>query len=456
MKNIFLITLLLLGTAFTGFAQQTAQPVATHNFSLQDCINYAYQHQDSVVNAGLDVKSADYKVKESIGTGLPQINGSASFQDYLRPPTSVGPDFSKGFTAPIDPNAPLVPFPIGAVKYNNTYSLTATQLLFSGTFLVGLQAAKTYKELSQRNLVRSKIQTNVSVTKAYYLVLVSTEQIKLLDADISQIKHQLDETTAENKQGQAEGIDVQRTQVQYNNLVTNRANALELLTLSYQTLKFQMGMPIYTELVLTDKLEDVKLDQQLGQNTGDTTFYHNRIEYNLLETSLKLNELDVKSKKAAFLPTLNANGGFADVYQENHLKFLFNHPYPYNYIGLSLNVPIFNGNQRKYQLKESQVNVDKSRNDLENAKNAFGLQANAARFTYINSLRSLDNQKRNQQLAQEVLRVSKIKYQQGVGSNLEVTQAQTDLESADNQYIQSLYNTLISKVDMDKAYGKIQ
>ena len=136
--------LLLLGLTLSSYAQQTAPPPAAgHNFSLQDCINYAYEHQDSVVNAGLDVKSAEYKIRETKATGLPQINGSATFQDYLRPPTSVGPDFSKGFGAPTDPNAPLVPFPIGAVKYNNTYSLQGTQLLFSGTFLVGLQAAKT-------------------------------------------------------------------------------------------------------------------------------------------------------------------------------------------------------------------------------------------------------------------------------------------------------------------------
>lgn len=449
--------MLLLFIASAGYAQQAAPSATTlHNFSLQDCINYAYQHQDSIVNAGLDVKSADYKVKETIGTGLPQVNGAASFQDYLRTPTSVGPDFSKGFTAPINPNAPLVPFPIGAVKYNNTYSLTATQLLFSGTFLVGLQAAKTYKELSQRSLVRSKIQTNVNVTKAYYQVLVSNEQIKLLDANINQLKQQLDQTIQQNKQGFVEKIDVDRLTVQYNNLVTNRENTVRSLVLNYELLKFQMGMPVQQEITLTDKLESINLDQQLTQNTADTTFYRNRIEYNLLETNLKLNQLDVKNKKAAFLPTLSANGGFAGVYQENHMKFLYDHPYPYSYIGLSLNVPIFNGGQRKYQLKESQINVMKSQNDLENVKNAISLEASSSMITFQNSLESLNNQKRSRALAEEVLRVSKVKYQQGVGSSIEVTQAQTDLESADNQYIQALYNVLISKVDMDKAYGKIQ
>lgn len=457
MKNILLIPLLLICTALTSYAQQAAQPAAAHIFSLQDCIKYAYQHQDSVINAGLDVKSAEYKVKETIGTGLPQINGSASFQDYLRTPVQVGPDFSKiAQGLPFNPNAPLVPFPFGAVQYTNTLALQGTQLLFSGTFLVGLQAAKTYKELSQRNLVRSKIQINVNVTKAYYQVLVSNEQIKLQDADIAQLKQQLDQTIQQNKQGFVEKIDVDRLTVQYNNLVTTRENIIRSLALNYELLKFQMGMPIQEGLALTDKLEDVNLNQQIAQNNTDTTFYHNRVEYNLLETNLKLNQLDVKSKKAAYLPTLSANAGLATSYQENQTKYLYAHTYPYSYIGLSLNIPIFSGGQRLNQLRESQINVEKSRNDLQNVKNAINLEANSAQTTFYNSIESLNNQKRSRELAEEVLRVSKIKYQQGVGSSIEVTQAQTDLESADNQYIQALYNALISKVDLDKAYGRIQ
>ncbi|MFI5157600.1 MAG: TolC family protein, partial [Sphingobacteriales bacterium] len=357
---------------------------------------------------------------------------------------------------PANPNAPLTKYPFGAVKYNNTFSVQATQILFSGTFLVGLQAVKTYKELSQRSLIRSKIETNVNVTKAYYQVLVSNEQIKLLDANITQLKQQLDQTTQQNKQGFVEAIDVDRLSVQYNNLVTSRENIVRSLTLNYQMLKFQMGMPIYQQLTLKDKLEDINLDQKVVQNTLDTSFYHNRVEYSLLETNIKLNQLNVKSKKAEYLPTFTASGSYGGTYQENQFRYLYDRIYPSSYVGVNLSIPILNGGQRSNQLKELKINVQKAQNDLNDAKNAFSLQASSANITYFNSTQSLTTQKRSQELAREVLRVSKIKYQQGVGSSIEVTQAETDLENTDNQYIQALYNVLISKVDLDKAYGRIQ
>jgi len=447
-----LITILLLGCGLLqGYAQQAPAPQL--NFSLQDCINYAYQHQDSVINAGLDVKSADYKVKETIGQGLPQVSGSASFQDYLKPPATVGPNI---FVTPISLSAPLVQFPFGAVKYNNSFSLSASQLLFSGTFLVGLQAVKAYKELSQRSLTRTRIEANVAVTKAYYQVLVSNEQIKLLDANITQLKQQLDQTTQQNKQGFVEKIDVDRLTVQYNNLVTNRENTMRSLILNYEMLKFQMGMPILQEMYLTDKLENIQLDKNIAETSVDTTVYRSRIEYSLLETNIKLNELNAKAKKAEFLPTFTANGGFGEVYQENQFKYLYDHIYPNSFIGVTLNIPIFSGGQRINQLRQLNIATQKSRNDLYDAKNALSLQASSANITFYNSLQSLNTQKSSRELAAEVLHVATIKYQQGVGSSLEVTQAETDFETADNNYIQALYNALISKVDLDKAYGRIK
>jgi len=446
MKKIIFL-LVCTAVCMKAFAQQPA--TQTYNFGIADCIKYAYEHQSTVVNANLDIKSAEYRVKETIGIGLPQVNGSAAFTDYLKIPTTLLP--GEFFNQP----GTFIPVKFG-VKYNSNVSLAANQILFSGSYLVGLKASKTYKELSARNYTRSKIDANVNVTKAYYQVLVSNEQIRLLDANINQLKQQLDQTVAQNKQGFVEKIDVDRITVQYNNLVTTRENTIRLLALNYQLLKFQMGMPIEYNLTLADKLADVKLDSNVTTLTTDTTFYHNRIEYNLQETQKRLYALDIKNKQSQYLPSLSGTANITSTYQNNSFGQLYNSNFPSSFIGLNLVVPVFSGGQRLNQVRQSKITYLKSQNDLIDLKNSLNLQASQAGIAYINGLQTLNNQKQSRALAEEVLRVSKIKYQQGVGSSIEVTQAQTELENADNQYIQGLYDALVSKVDLDKAYGRIK
>lgn len=450
MKHILLILMLAGGFALKGFAQQAAPDTQRYNFTIQDCINYAYEHQDSVVNAALDVKSAGYKVKETVGQGLPQIKGVASFQDYLKIPTTLLPGEFFG-----QPAGTFIPVKFG-VKYQSNLTLTASQILFDPDYLVGLQGRTTYKELYDRSYTRSKIAAAISVTKAYYQVLVAVEQLKILQLDIDQLKLQVDETVARNKQGFVEKIDVDRITVQYNSLVTKKENTVRTIGLSYQLLKFQIGMPIDNVLLLKDKLEDVKLEATANDAIADTGIYRNRIEYSLLETQSKLYQYDVKRKKGQFLPKLTANAGYTASYQDNSFGNLYRTNFPSAYIGLTLNVPIFTGFQHVNQLRQSQITLLKSQNDMYAAKNAFNLELKKARVTYLNGLQTLNDQRKNRALAEEVLRVSKIKYQQGVGSSLEVIQAQTALQDADNTYIQGLYDALVSKVDLDKAYGRIQ
>ncbi|WP_419802608.1 TolC family protein [Mucilaginibacter sp.] len=446
-KTVTILILILEG--FKAFCQLQPTGGQTYNFSVADCVKYADDHQSTVVNANLDIKSAEYRVKETIGIGLPQISGQATFTDYLKLPTTLLP--GEFFNQP----GTFIPVKFG-VNYNSNLALNASQIIFSGSYLVGLKAAKTYKELSNRNYTRSKIDVDVNVTKAYYQVLVSNEQIRLLDANINQLKQQVEQTTAQNKQGFVEKIDVDRITVQYNNLVTNRENTLRLLALNYELLKFQMGMPIEYNLTLVDKLADVGLDNNVVAYTTDTTFYRNRIEYGLQESQKDLNALDIKNRISQYYPSLTANGSVAAAFQNNSFGQLYNSSFPSSYVGLTLNVPIFNGFQRLNQIKQAKITYLKSQNDLINLKNSLNLQASQASVAYTNGLQTLNNQKKSQELAREVLRVSKIKYQQGVGSSIEVTQAQTELENADNQYIQGLYDALVSKVDLERAYGRIK
>jgi len=449
MKSVLSIIIFLCASALNGFSQQQAPPPdsSTYNFSVAECVNYAYQHQHDVINANLDVTSAEYHVKEIIGQGLPQIAGSANFLDYLIIPTTLIPGSFIGQQG-------NVKLKFG-VTYQSTLTVSASQIIFDPSYLVGLHGRKTYKQLYDRSYTRSKIEANVNVTKAYYQVLVSVEQLKLLQANIDQLKQQLDETVARNKQGFVEKIDVDRLTVQYNSQVTTRENTIRSIALNYQLLKFQMGMPIQKQLLLKDKLEDIKLDASTADAFTDTTVYQKRIEYGLLETQKKLNEYDVKLKKGQFLPKLTANANYSPSYQNNGFSELYSTNYPSSYVGLTLSVPIFTGWQHVNQLRQSEITVLKSQNDLYDMKNNINLQVAQARVSYINGLQTLNDQKKNMALAEEVLRVAKIKYEQGVGSSIEVTQAQTDVEQADNSYIQGLYDALVSKVDLDKAYGRI-
>ncbi|MDB5120901.1 MAG: TolC family protein [Sphingobacteriales bacterium] len=445
MRSFLLVCLTILGSFVRA---QEAPSGKTFQFNLQQCLEYAYANNDSLKNAKLDIESANYKVKETVGLGLPQISGSAQFQDFLKVPTTLLP--GEFFNQP----GTFIPVKFG-VKYQSNAGISVNQLVFNGTYLVGLQASKTFKELSQKSFVRTKIQTEINVTKAYYQVLVNGEQLRLLDANLSQLGKQLGETKELNKQGFVEKIDLDRIQVLHNNLSTTRENAIRLLALGLELLKFQTGMSANDNLIIVDKIENINFD--VNQTVKeDTTAYKRRIEYSLIETQGNLNRLDVKRLKSLYLPSLSAFGSSTYNYQADKFADLYDTKFPTSVVGLQLNVPIFSGFQRLNQIRQAKIAVLKSDNILHMVKNALQLQQESSGIMFQNGLQSLKNQKQNMGLAQEVLRVSRIKYEQGVGSSIEVTQAQTALEQAENNYIQALYNALISKVDLDHAYGRIQ
>jgi outer membrane protein TolC len=427
----------------TAKAQQSD---TTISFSLKEAIDYAQSHQVSVQNAIIDEEIAKNTVKKTIGIGLPQVNGNVNFQDFLKVPTSLLPGefFDKPGTQ--------VPVRFG-VQYQSSIGIEVSQLLFDGSYLVGLQASKTFKELSNKSLKRTRIETAVAVTKAYYSVLVSNEQLSLLDANISRLKKSLNDTQALFANGFVEKIDVDRLKVLNNNLETERENVIRLLELNVNLLKFQMGMNIQTKLKLKDSIASLQVEESI--NLNDTTSYQNRIEYSLLQTQKKVNELDVKRYKSLFLPSLLAFGSSLQSLQSQNFSTLFDRSFPTTVVGLRLSIPILSGGIKNYQVKNAKLELLKTENNLVNLKNGINLEVEQAQTVYRNGLKSLENQKRNMELAQEVLRVSKIKYEQGVGSSIEVTSAETSLKESQNNYINALYDLLINKVNVDRALGKI-
>ncbi len=420
----------------------------SYKFSLKAAIDYALTHQTTVLNAIVDEEIARNTVKQTVGIGLPQVSTSYSFQDFLKLPTTLLPgEFSN------PPSSTPIPVKFGT-KYNSTAGIELSQLIFDGSYIVGLQASKTYKELSVRNSKRTKIETAVAVTKAYYGVLVNGEQLTLIDANLSQLTKSLYDTEALFKNGFAEKIDVDRLQVLKNNLETDKENVVRLLQMNVDMLKFQMGMPVQASLSLTDKISEVRAEAVPVMET-DTTAYKGRIEYSLLETQKKLNELDLKRQKSLFLPTLRGFASASKNFQSDEFSKHFDQSFPTSVIGLTLSWNLINGGQRIYQVRNAKLAVRKSENDMINAKNGIAQEISASQKVYLNSLRSVENQQRNLTLSQEILRVTRIKYGEGVGSSLEVTTAETAVQEAQNKYITALYDMLISKVDLEKAAGRI-
>jgi len=420
------------------------------SFSLQQAIDYAYQHQKNVVNAQVDQQISDAKVKEVVGMGLPQVSASFDVKDFEELPTSLIPAEFFGGKA-----GDFIGIKFGT-RWNATAGVNGSQLIFDPSYLVGVKASQTYRELSQKNLTRTKIETAVSVSKAYYNVLVNRERMKLLDANVTRVQKLRDDTKALLDNGFVEKIDHDRVVLTYNNLVTEKENVTRLMALSELVLKFQMGMNINTFLALTDSLADDQIKNfSVSVETPDVT---KRIEYSLLQTQQHLQTLDLKRYRVQYIPSIVAYGSFNTNAQRNTLNlFDSDKPwYPTAVVGATLSWNLFDGLQRERKIDQSKLALIKINNEMEDATNALTLETESNRTMLLNAIKSFNTQQENLDLANEVVRVSKTKYDQGVGSNLEVITAETSLKEAQTNYYSALFDALVAKVELDKSLGNIK
>jgi len=421
--------------------------------SLQQAVDYAYQHQNSMLNARLDEEMAYAKVKEIRGAGYPQITGSLDVKDYIQFPTSVIP---KSIFDPTAGPKELEKFPFIATKYNATAGLNASQLIFDPSFIVGLQAANSISEFSKKNTIRTKIEVASAVSKAYYGVLVNSARIQLINANVDRLKKLNDDTKAMYENGFVEKIDYDRVALTYNNVVTEKQNVERQMELSNYLLKYQMGMDINAGLVLTDSLNAGEVKNiSVSVEKPDVS---KRIEYSILETSKTLHYLDAKRYKVGYIPSIFAYGGIgANAYRFDFDIFSPSAPwYSNSLIGATITWNLFDGLQRQARARQATLEMKKTENDINNLQNGLALEVNNARTNLQNAIASFNTQEKNLNLATEVSNVTKIKYEQGVGSNLEVITAETSLKEAQTNYYSALYDALVAKLDLDKALGNIK
>jgi len=428
----------------TAFAQQ--EDTATYTFSLKQSVDFALEHSTAIKSAEFDQEQAKEKTQEVMGIALPQISAGFQIQDFIEIPTSLIPAEIFG-----GPPGQFIPVQFGT-RYNTSATISATQLLFNGTWLYGVKGAQVYQDLALKNVARTQIETSSEVTKAYYTAMVNQERKTLLNANLDRLKKIKDDTKALYDNGFVEKIDLDRITVTYNNLVTEVNNIQRLLDLSLVLLKYQMGMDQSATIVLSDKLADVTFQPSTPQSGKYD--YSNRIEYQLMERNLAGRQLMFKAERIGYFPTVVFFATASAQRQSNELDiFGRNRWFPVGIIGLQVNVPIFDGLQRHYRVQSAQVGIYKAQNDLLMMQRTIDLQQAVARVNLQNSAATLDAQKANMDLAQNIFDVAQKKYDAGVGSNIEIINAQTSLKEAQTNYFNALYEAVIAKVDYDKAMG---
>jgi outer membrane protein len=483
MRRLYYILMLPLILPSLVLAQQNQTPT---KMTLDECIQFALQNSVSAKNAVLDLEIAKNVIRERRSEGLPQISGTATVMDntklqpaFFRKSTAFGfsqgdktPEAFNNFLPGLKANDVVSQPNFFQLPSNGTAGISINQMIFNGSYFLGLRAMRTYKELSVKTAEQTNQQIIVNVTKAYYGVLINNDRMKLFDNNIDRVDSLLKNTKAMNQNGFAEEIDVDRVTVTLNNLMAERDKFYNLQELGIELLKFQMNYPMDQPLELAGDIASLNVSDDILNNYASSWSYDQRIDYKILQTNLKLQSLDTKAKKAKSLPTLNAFYNIGYVTQSTDFAGLFatrsvipkdsawraygaDKWYQYSNYGFTLKVPLFSGFQQYASVQQAKLNQLKLENNVMMLKSSIDLDIKQSAINFMNATTTLKSQEANRVLAQKIARVTKIKYEQGVGSNIEVVDAESSLKETQVNYYNALYDALIAKVDLDKAYGKI-
>ena len=418
-----------------------------NSFTVQQAVDYAKQNSVQVKNALLDYQVQKQTNREITSVAYPQINASGNFNDYLVIPTSLLPAEIAG-----GPAGTYFPVKFGT-KYNASGGFDVSQLLFDGQVFVGLIARGVALKFYEKQTEITEEMINVNVQKIYYQLVVGKQQMTSVDANIGRFEKLLKDTKEIYKQGFAERLDVDKVSVQLNNLQTEKIKIQSQLDAGNAGLKFLMNMPQKDSLLLTDSITEDKIKENI---LADNYKYEDRKEYQFLTIAKQLNEFNVRRYKLSYLPVLSAFGNYSKNAQRQRFDFFKGGQwFTTSLIGLKLSVPIFDGFAKSSRVQKAKIEVQRTNNNIEQLKSSIDNDVAQARLKITASVVTMDNQKRNIELAEKVYNTTKIKYEQGLGNNQEIYNAQTELKIAQNNYYSALYDAIIAKIDYQKATGKL-
>ena len=436
----------LLITALFLWVSVSSQAQGTKQFTLKQAQDYAIQNNYNVKNADLDLQNARKKVKETTAIGLPQVGGSLGYQNFVKQPVQLIPaEFAGGTPGEFEEI-------IFGTEQNASLDITANQLIFDGSYIVALQASKTFVLMSENQMKKTEIDIMESVAQAYYTVVVAEENAKLLKQSLTNLETTLKETEALYKNGFAEETAVDQLKLTKANIENNIENAERQVLIAKNLLKYQMGIKLAEEIELTENSEALLT---FKSNEAFLTKEFNasgHIDYKIASTNVELLNLSLKNEKAKYLPTL---GGYF-TYQQNSFSNQFDFLgeaewYPTQVWGLSLNVPIFTSFMRRSIVQQAQIDLEKGMNQQVQVEEGLKLQVQTARSDYAFSLKNFDNEKANLDLATKIYKNTEIKYKEGVASSFDLNQSNNQLLTTQGNYISAMLQLMNSKAALDKA-----
>ncbi len=435
----------LLGILFwhTHSEAQEAQAL-----TLEDAINYAMENNFSIKNAQISVADAEEQIIERRSFGLPRVNGTVNYNYFLQIPSSLVP------AQFLDPSAPDGEFSKLAFGTRNDLQLglSANSMIFDGSYFVGLRAAKAYRKYADRELIAKKQEVRNTIIDAYLPALLIQQTREIIEFNITTLDKLLNETRALYREGFVEQLDVDRLDLSKADLETELENLDRQADLVYNVLKFQIGYPLNDEIVASDEIEQLLVPATGDELTAEVDYF-SRPEYQVLSLGKQLNELNVELNKSGYLPSL---GAFANYQYSVQGNSLFKNPVgiPTFIIGLSLNIPIFDGFEKRAKVNRAKLDLAKMENQQTDLERVIDLEVSNARINYAGAQTRVDAQRRSLLLAEKIYNTTQVKYREGVGSSLELVQAEQSLFQSQQGYIQSVYDLLVAKVTLSRALGK--
>ncbi|PHS10580.1 MAG: transporter [Kordia sp.] len=439
------ISLTLIMFSFLGFAQEN--PL---NLSLQEAIDYAIKNNVSAKNATLDIDAAKKQKWETTAIGLPQINANIDYNNWLKQQVSLLP----GEIAGGQPGT-FVPVAFGTKQSVNA-TATLKQLLFDGSYLVGLQSAKVFLEISKNAKEKTDLEVRKATINAYGNVLLSKESIALYESNIVILKNNLRETTAIFENGLTEEENVEQLQITLKQITSGYKNAQRLNSIAHQMLNITLGTDLNTKVNLTETLEILALKNVDLELLNSSDEIKNTIDYKIATNDKRAKELLLKLEKTKALPSLSAfiNGG----YSGNNEKFDFLNKeqqwFGSSLIGVSLNIPIFSSGQRAAKTQRARINLKKAANNLSETEQQLKFQVASAKSNYQFAIEQFNTSKESLTLAERIEKKNQTKFFEGITTSFDLRQAQQQLYSTQQEYLQAMLEVINNKVTLETLLNK--